>query len=42
MIGSGTLEILAIDSVEVRFRVTAGSPSLDSDVGGEYTAPRCP
>ncbi|WP_437653630.1 hypothetical protein [Sorangium sp. So ce1182] len=42
MIGSGTLEILAIDSAEVRFRVTAGSPSLNSDVGGEHTAPRCP
>ncbi|XYH97732.1 hypothetical protein ACMHYB_59930 [Sorangium sp. So ce1128] len=40
-IGPGTLEILAIDETEVRFRVTMGS-FWESDPSGEYTAPRCP
>lgn len=40
-IGRGTLEILAIDEAEVRFRVTLGS-FWDADPSGEYTAPRCP
>jgi hypothetical protein len=39
--GPGTLEILAIDSAEVRFRLTMGS-LWESDPSGEYTAPRCP
>ncbi|MGK3968448.1 hypothetical protein WMF38_30240 [Sorangium sp. So ce118] len=40
-IGRGTLEILAIDEVEVRFRVTVDW-FWESDPSGEYTAPRCP
>ncbi|WP_433926505.1 hypothetical protein AB3662_26665 [Sorangium cellulosum] len=40
-IGPGTLEILAIDEAEVRFRVTFNG-FWDVDPSGEYTAPRCP
>ncbi|WP_437732459.1 hypothetical protein [Sorangium sp. So ce1335] len=40
--GPGTLEILAIDEAEVRFRVTLDSSIWDADPSGEYTAPRCP
>ncbi|WP_438022144.1 hypothetical protein [Sorangium sp. So ce233] len=40
-IGRGTLEILAIDEAEVRFRVTLNG-FWDADPSGEYTAPRCP
>ncbi|WP_437808783.1 hypothetical protein [Sorangium sp. So ce1078] len=40
-IDQGTLEILAIDASEVRFRVTFDS-FADADPSGEYTAPRCP
>ncbi|HTN87900.1 MAG TPA: hypothetical protein VL242_29675 [Sorangium sp.] len=40
-IGRGTLEILAIDEAEVRYRVTLSS-FWDTDPSGEYTAPRCP
>ncbi|XXX80746.1 hypothetical protein WMF30_18485 [Sorangium sp. So ce134] len=38
----GTIEVLAIDSVEVRFRVTVDDLFLGSNPSGEYTAPRCP
>ncbi|WP_129353975.1 hypothetical protein [Sorangium cellulosum] len=37
----GTLEILAINDAEVRFRLDVGSFG-DADPSGEYTAPRCP
>ncbi|WP_437622347.1 hypothetical protein [Sorangium sp. So ce1151] len=40
-LGRGTLEILAINEAEVRFRVTLDS-FWDADPSGEYTAPRCP
>lgn len=40
-IGRGTLEILAIDEAEVRFRVTLHG-LWDADPSGEYAAPRCP
>ncbi|WP_437586700.1 hypothetical protein [Sorangium sp. So ce1000] len=39
--GPGTLEILAIDDAEVRFRLTMGS-FWEADPSGEYTALRCP
>lgn len=39
----GTLEILAIDDVEVRFRLTTSNLLVTgSNPSGEYTAPRCP
>ncbi|WP_437284248.1 hypothetical protein [Sorangium sp. So ce406] len=40
-LGPGTLEILAIDEAEVRFRITVNG-FWDVDASGEYTAPRCP
>ncbi|XXT19426.1 hypothetical protein WME94_55305 [Sorangium sp. So ce429] len=40
-IGRGTLEILAIDEAEVRFRVTLDW-FWETDPSGEYTALRCP
>ncbi|WP_437676940.1 hypothetical protein [Sorangium sp. So ce131] len=42
LIQSGTLEILAIDSAEVRFRLTSEDLFLGGNPSGEYTAPRCP
>ncbi|WP_438007523.1 hypothetical protein WME89_01595 [Sorangium sp. So ce321] len=39
---SGTLEILATRSVEVRFRLTVDERSMVGNPSGEYTAPRCP
>ncbi|WP_437337894.1 hypothetical protein [Sorangium sp. So ce394] len=42
LFGSGTLEILAIDSAEVRFRVTTDAALMGGNPSGEYTAPRCP
>ncbi|MGK3976996.1 hypothetical protein WMF38_35470 [Sorangium sp. So ce118] len=42
VIPPGTLEVLAIDSVEVRFRLTIGGSWAGGDPSGEYTAPRCP
>jgi hypothetical protein len=39
---SGTLEILAIDDAEVRFRLAVEGSPMERDPSGEYTAPRCP
>lgn len=42
-ISPGTLEILAIDDVEVRFRLTTADLFFEGgNPSGEYTAPRCP
>ena len=41
-IGGGTIEVLAIDENEVRFRVDMQSAFLEGNPNGEYTALRCP
>lgn len=41
-IGGGTIEVLAIDESEVRFRVDMQSAFLEENPNGEYTAIRCP
>ncbi|MEO7328272.1 MAG: hypothetical protein ABI193_06825 [Minicystis sp.] len=41
-LGTGTVEILALDASEVRFRITMNDGIWESDPSGEYTAPRCP
>ena len=41
-LGTGTVEILALDASEVRFRLTMNEGPWESNPSGEYTAPRCP
>ena len=41
-IGEGTIEVLAIDEGEVRFRIDMQSTFLEVNPNGEYTAIRCP
>lgn len=38
----GTLEILSIDATAVHFRLTAKDGLKETNLSGEYSAPRCP
>jgi hypothetical protein len=40
-LGQGSVEIIAINDAEVRFKVSMGGSIWSTDPSGDYTAPRC-